>query len=477
MKKKQMLFISFFVMVIMFFIPLTAKADWVLKDDGNYYYYNAKGKLLKKQWIGDYYVDSKGAMVRNSWIKKRFVGEDGKVIPNFRGGWVKINGKWYYYTKAGVKRAGWIKKSGKKYYLNKNGVRLTKWRNIKNNRYYFHKKSGYMLTGWQEISQKWYYFDINTGIMQKGWTSIDNKKYYFDDKGVMLSGLQNLQGNTYYFNSKGKMLTGWRTVNSKKYYFMKKTGIMVKGLKVIGGATYYFGNNGVLQKNKTININGTIYYIDGNGKCTVYVPASNIGVNEQMLFFTRFESGSAGYAQTGGDNGNACGLYQFDYRYSLLPLVKYCYVADPVLFAEFKTYANYPLTSKYKAKLKGNTKFYTAWKTIYNRSPLGFASYQDSFAKQEYYDVTADYLYINYGIILSGRSDVVKGAVFSYSIQHGAQTAAIAINAAKITNSISDKNFIKKLYDYRWSSKSGWAKNAVYKQRYLDEKALALSLL
>ena len=99
-------------------------------------------------------------------------------------------------------------------------------------------------------------------------------------------------------------------------------------------------------------------------------------------------------------------------------------------FAEFKKYAAY--TDSQKSLLKGNTKFYAAWRTIYNKSPKGFASYQDAYAKREYYDVTAGYLQSKFNINMDARPDIVKGAVFSYSIQHGQWTAAGAVKAAPV---------------------------------------------
>lgn len=188
-----------------------------------------------------------------------------------------------------------------------------------------------------------------------------------------------------------------------------------------------------------------------------------------MLFFTTFESGTAAYAQVGGDNGNACGKYQFDYRYSLLPFVKYCYESNPTFFAEFKKYAAY--TDSQKSLLKGNTKFYAAWRTIYNKSPKGFASYQDAYAKREYYDVTAGYLQSKFNINMDARPDIVKGAVFSYSIQHGQWTAAGAVKAAGIKNSTTDEQFLQKLYAYRKKT------YPAYTTRYNEELSLALSLL
>ena len=76
-----------------------------------------------------------------------------------------------------------------------------------------------------------------------------------------------------------------------------------------------------MQKSKVVTVDNVAYSINANGICTKI--ASSSGTPDDMLFFTLYESGIEGYGQVGGDNGNACGKYQFDRRYSLIPLVKY----------------------------------------------------------------------------------------------------------------------------------------------------------
>lgn len=85
--------------------------------------------------------------------------------------------------------------------------------------------------------------------------------------------------------------------------------------------------------------------------------------------------------------------------------------------------------------------------------------------------MTEKYLKTKFGISMSARPDVVKGAVFSYSIQHGQWTAAGAVKAAGIKNSTTDRQFLEKLYSYRMKT------NPAYTTRYRQELSLALSLL
>lgn len=408
--------------------------------------------------------------------------------------WVKINGNYYFYRKNGQMKYGWVYFNGKRYYTDPiTGVRLTGWQTIKGKTYYFNKKKGYMhRSGMWKIQGSRYYFKKN-GTLYKGLKTINGKNYYFGETGAAVKGFQVIGDYTYYFRTKGYMYKGWLTKGELKYYFNKSDssrplGAMSIGLTTIDGAQYFFGEDGVLIRDD-FALNGKLYSFDANGRCTVSdIPTNDdpslsgdddtttdngVGLSDDFLFFTVYESGRssdfyAGYNQTGGDRGNACGKYQFDYRYSLLPFVKYCYSKDPVFFAEFEPYAKLSLLKK--SELQGNTEFYKAWNTIFAKNKVKFANYQDVYAKEEYYDITERYL-LNYGIDISKRPDVVKGAVYSYSIQHGQLTAAKAVVAAKITNATSDLTFIKRLYNYRIKT------YPTYTSRYSSERTEALRRL
>ncbi len=349
------------------------------------------------------------------------------------------------------------------------------WFKVGNN-FYYAKKDGYLATGLRKIRKKYYYF-LPNGVNQTGWQTINGYKYYFmkstrdaitgtvytfangktyafDEKGHMLKGWQKINDHYYYF--KNFMRTGWLDIGTKRYYLIKaqnKKGQRATGLFSVQGKLYYFSpTTGVMAKNTTVKVKSVTYDVDSDGVCTAQSKKDPSAPSSKMLFFLTFESGSEAYNQTGGDNGNACGAYQFDNRYSLLPLVKYAYKKDPTLCAEFKKYASYTDGTK----LKSNTKFYKAWHTIYNRNPKKFAAIQDTFAKENYYDPCETSL-LSKGIDIRKRPDAVKGAVYSYSIQHGAYTAVLAVEAAKITNATSDKAFLKKLYNYRKKKYSAYA--------------------
>lgn len=96
-------------------------------------------------------------------------------------GWVKRDGKWYYYNDDETPYTGWLTLDHKTYYLGADGVMATGWLLLDGDYYYF-SGSGEMQTGWQFISNNWYYLAKDTGIMySSGWHADPETKtmYYF----------------------------------------------------------------------------------------------------------------------------------------------------------------------------------------------------------------------------------------------------------------------------------------------------------
>lgn len=382
-----------------------------------------------------------GFQTKNGVI--RYYDAKGKLV---KGKWFKVGKKRYYATANGTLAKGIYNIGGKLYNFDKNGVNKTGWATAKNCKYYFISSKRYAATGFFTFkNKKTYYFDKN-GIMQTGWKTINGKEYYFNEY----------------------MRTGWIKKGSKQYYLIKSApmkGQKAYGVFSIGGKLYYFDpDTGELQRNTTVEYNDRTYTVDSNGICTV--KPDNRAPSEEMLFFLKFESGSAAYNQTGGDGGKACGAYQFDYRYSLLPFVKYAYAENKLVCKEFAPYAKY----KSGSKLKSNSSFYKAWHQVYKRNKKTFSALQDTYARINYYDNVERRLQLA-GIAVASRSDVVKGAIFSYSIQHGQTSAVNAVKAIKPKSSMTDAQFLKKLYDYRKKS------FPLYAIRYTQEYKAALSIL
>ncbi len=388
---------------------------WVVKD-GLYYAYDAvTGELITDCKVGKCYVDENGTRYLNQFVNGVYYNAKGNARKKFKGGWIKTGGKVYYF------------------------------------------KNKKMVTGYKKIGQNYYYF-AETGERLSGVLFVEGNYRFFRKNGKQLlkKGWKKINGNKYYLSKKGVIKEGFFKIKKKEYYQTIETGI-VTGEQVIEGETYYFKTNGVYDEDATLRLreNGVM------------------GNESDILFFTKFESGSVGYAQTGGDSGKACGKYQFDYRYALMPFLHYCYDANPTFFSGFKKFLNIEAGD---TKLISNKKLYKAWAACYNADAEYFSSMQDNYALEAYYKPAEKYL-AEKGINLTTRPYVVRGAIFSYSIQEGSYIAAKAVVDAKITNSMSNKEFLEKLYDYRWADPNGWNKNTIFMYRYTQEKALALKIL
>ena len=157
---------------------------------------------------------------------------------------VKKSGKTYYYDAKGRKATGLKKIKGKWYYFSKKGVRYQKgWQTIKGKKYYFSKKNGEAYTGLKKISGKLYLF------------AKDGKRYG--------SGLITYSGKTYYVKG-GNVQTGWRNLKGNRYCFSDQDGAALTGWQTIGGKEYYFDGRGGMQKGKWIGDK----YVGGKGYVT-----------------------------------------------------------------------------------------------------------------------------------------------------------------------------------------------------------------
>ncbi|MEH7299403.1 Ig-like domain-containing protein, partial [Neobacillus drentensis] len=165
------------------------------------------------------------------------------VVVKAKSGWLKANGKWYYYDPATfVKKVGWYKVGSSWYYSDSTGAMLTGW--VKDgSSWYFMNSSGVMVTGWLKVGTVWYFFN-GSGKMATGWLKSGSAWYFFADNGAMKTGWLKSGTTWYYLKSSGAMQVGWLKVGTVWYYF-NSGGAMVTGTVVIGGRTYLFNGNGV----------------------------------------------------------------------------------------------------------------------------------------------------------------------------------------------------------------------------------------
>lgn len=206
-----------------------------------------------------------------------------------------------------------------------------------------------------------------------------------------------------------------------------------------------------------------------NGKC-VYENKTN--TDRIWLGWTKRESGSAGFRCVNGDHGHAQGKYQFDYRYALVPFMKFCKEKYPDKFSGFSKFIAFGAGN---SKLINNTELSIVWTNYCDKYPSIFESLQDTYAYKYYYQEVKKYLKNLYKINLDDHTPAVKGSAFSMAIRSGALTAAKKF--CDSNNKTDDKTMLKLAYGKygsddanRWTSKGqlGDALNAIKNNLYTE---------
>ena len=142
-----------------------------------------------------------------------------KALKEFRtsssdqSGWVKTDGKWYFYESGDLK-TGWVKTGGKWYYLDDLGVMQTGFVKVDGSWYYL-SSSGAMFTGWGTDGNRWFYFD-GSGAMKTGWLKENGVWYYLDASGIMKTGWFKVGEYWYYAYGSGALAVSTTTPDGYK---------------------------------------------------------------------------------------------------------------------------------------------------------------------------------------------------------------------------------------------------------------------
>lgn len=128
----------------------------------------------------------------------------------YRKGFVRYQGKLYYFNSRGFLKTGFFKVDGKKYYASCN---------------IGYKGKGQILTGLWKIGRHFYFLDPSSKPRE----------------GVLSTGFQKIKGRTYYFDKEGRMVNGWFTVSGNKYYASCNKasghyGALLTGIQKIGNS-------------------------------------------------------------------------------------------------------------------------------------------------------------------------------------------------------------------------------------------------
>lgn len=218
---------------------------------------------------------------------------------------------------------------------------------------------------------------------------------------------------------------------------------------------------------------------------------SPVDVSAEMKYFTKYES-HANYRQGfgSGDGYNALGYYQFDRRYSLINFLTAVYNYNPTKYSMFedvlarRSEVSSSSVSMYDSKTGKLTELgqmvQDAWYAAYDADPEEFSALQDSYAYNNYYVPTENWLK-SQGIDVSGRADCVKGMVWGLSNMWGPGGVRNVLLGANLSNDMTDREFVtalsQQITDHieKYSSQTKYY--AGWKNRYRSELADCLAYI
>lgn len=160
--------------------------EWI-ENNGNKYYYNEQGQMLKDCYASIYgsifAFDRTGKLIIDEIVnidgKYGIVNKTGALIES---GWYKYRNEWYYLKNSEI-QTGWIQDGGNWYYLDTNYGKMLKDKWIDND--YYCNSDGIMLkNGWHNVGNEKLYFDINGKVdrnkLNISFKNIPCSMYLFD---------------------------------------------------------------------------------------------------------------------------------------------------------------------------------------------------------------------------------------------------------------------------------------------------------
>lgn len=243
----------------------------VLEEDGNSYYFNTNGYLVRNGnvLIDDvlYYADEDGVLT---------VVDDADL-----NGWQMINGAWYYFEDGSYVCDEIKNIDGKDYYFDWNGELQTGTIWTGGERPYLTDSNGAIIKhakGWYQSPETkyWYYFLEDNQIVTGEIVTDKGKQYYFDWEGIMQTGsfvvsIWNEEEEDYddvwlLADPDGVIMqkTGWVQTGGEWYYIGEDGNLYTDGLYEIGGKKYLFNYAGVMDQGMCW-YDGEVYMTDAKG--------------------------------------------------------------------------------------------------------------------------------------------------------------------------------------------------------------------
>lgn len=178
--------------------------------------------------------------------------------------------------------------------------------------------------------------------------------------------------------------------------------------------------------------------------------SNNVGTynsyNDTITYLTaKYESGGDAN-NTGGDGGNACGMFQFDCRYELPWFVDWCLIQKNQngLYDPFRPYAN-----SVAGALKSHTAFFNAWHRVYETNAVQFDADQCEYVIMR--NLNVDFL--NALTTASGGYDfnnappAVLGMVLSFANRDGNNVQSVGRYFSGFSPTTSAEELITTAYD------------------------------
>ena len=167
------------------------KTGWIKDKNKWYWIKDGSGRLAQNEWItydnNRYYLKADGTMASSEWIDDTWYFKSWGGM--YKGGWLKVDGVWYYLNEDGTKHAdGWLYYLNNWYYL-KDGGRMAanEWIKHDNNWYYFKSWGGMYHDEWLVKGGSSYYFRSWGGMYSSTTVTIGGRQYTFDESGHKVS--------------------------------------------------------------------------------------------------------------------------------------------------------------------------------------------------------------------------------------------------------------------------------------------------
>ena len=276
-----------------------------LKVNGVFYYADKNGRIVKDKLITHngkrYYFmsDGKRATYTKGWYrlpgaKNRyyyFGSVAGRVVE--KTGYQRINGDWYYFSKAGNCYLNKWTSAGR--YFDSEGKLASGICTIDGNKYFFSASTSKKANG--IVSKKKivksggvYYYATNTGaLLENGWVKYNGYYYCIENYKAVTSAFRKMNGVNGYMSSTGKYTTGWVIFNNSqnlvKYVNPTGSDFYKNTTAWIGGLQYRFDANGYRVNDRTDEISGP-YYVEAdivNCVITIYNKAKTIPVKSVRI--------------------------------------------------------------------------------------------------------------------------------------------------------------------------------------------------